>query len=99
MRTLFAATLLVVVIVQLAEAQTFQYSRGWTNGKRSGDDPTKNGGGEDALVTAARSLRGNGRWPTDQQRLLQQSRSQSYKDIAMLTDKRPSGPADYYTDQ
>lgn len=35
MKTTFVFLVVVAVLVSLCSAQTFQYSRGWTNGKRS----------------------------------------------------------------
>lgn len=38
-------SLVMLMLVVSAEAQTFQYSRGWTNGKRSGGGGNGVGGG------------------------------------------------------
>ena len=35
MKTTFVFLVVVAILVSLCSAQTFQYSRGWTNGKRS----------------------------------------------------------------
>ncbi|KAF2367155.1 Protein of unknown function DUF1917 [Trinorchestia longiramus] len=79
-RILFFVAFLSVV-VQLIAAQTFTYSKGWTNGKRRSEDTAvyKSGGSHDtSLETAAHSVHGN-RWSSDQHRLL--GRSASLKNL------------------
>ncbi|CAG7838673.1 unnamed protein product [Allacma fusca] len=55
-----ALLVMLVVIVASCQAQTFQYSRGWTNGKRSGSSPVgyTYGQGLSQLVDLENSLVG-----------------------------------------
>ncbi|XP_058456966.1 pro-corazonin-like [Malaya genurostris] len=39
MKHICSTSLIVSLLVIFTDAQTFQYSRGWTNGKRSGSEP------------------------------------------------------------